>query len=232
MDFSQDGSCEGNSTASHGHKQLQAVKVVDVLKGVFIKHLGGKPTFAEHGIGYAVGDKLHKFRFYRFDGSIVKHAAFVTHLEIFHVLRQDLTDTLLYQLIQAHFDAGGWGIVFSVKSRQYAGFILILQLPQIAHNLFETLLTAVGVHEIKQILQTCRGVCHVDDSYTFCPCIDITVNSLVMPFVKGGKLSCIGPLCVNKHRIVKGTLIIPRHAGQQTFPLHRIFRVFLYRLFI
>ena len=98
MDFSQDGSCKGNRAVSHSHKQLQAVKVADVLKGVFIKHLGGKPTFAEHGIGYTVGDKFHKLRFYRINGSIVKYAAFVTHLEVFHVLRQSLTNPLLYQL--------------------------------------------------------------------------------------------------------------------------------------
>ena len=232
MDFSQDGSCKGNRTVSHSHKQLHAVKVADVLKGVFIKHLGGKPTFAEHGISYAVGDKFHKFRFYRFNRSIVKYAGFVTHLKVFHVLRQNLTNPLLYQLIQAHFDAGGWGIVLFVKSRQHAGFILILHLPQVTHNLFETLLTAVGVHEIKQILQTCRGVCHVDDSNAFCSCIDISVNSLIMPFVKGGKLGCIRPLCVNEYGIIKGTLVIPRHTGQQTFPLHRVFGVFLYRLFI
>lgn len=87
MDFSQYGSCKGNRAASHSHKQLHAVKVADVLKGVFIKHLSGKPTFAKHGISYAVGDKLHKFRFYRFNRRIVEYAAFVTHLEIFHVLR-------------------------------------------------------------------------------------------------------------------------------------------------
>lgn len=232
MDFSQYGSCKGNRTASHSHKQLQAVKVADVLKCVFIKHLGGKSTFAEHGISYAVGDKFHKFRFYCFNGSIVKYAGFITHLKVFHVLRQNLTNPLLYQLIQAYFDAGGRSVVLFVKSRQYTGLVLILQLSQVAQNFFETLFTAVGIHEIKQILQTCCGVCHVDDSNAFCSCIDISVNSLIMPFVKGGKLGCIRPMCVNEYRIIKGTLVIPRYTGQQTFPLHRVFRVFLYRLFI
>ena len=232
MDFSQDRSCKGNRTVSHGHKQLQAVKVADVLKGVFVKYLRGKPAFAEHRIGHAVGDKLHKFRFNRINRSIIEYAAFVTHLEIFHVLRQYLTNPLLYQLIQAHFDTGSWGMVLFMKSCQHAGMVLMLQLPQVVHNLFEALRTAVGIHEIKQILQTCRRVCHVDDSNALCACIDISVNSLVMPFVKGGKLCCIGPLCVNEYRIIKGTLIIPRRAGQQTFPLHRVFRIFLYRLFI
>jgi len=123
-------------------------------------------------------------------------------------------------------------MVFFMESNQQAGFVLILQFPQVTQNPLETLLITVGIHKVKQVLDACCGIHHVNDCNALCASVNVTVDSPVMPLVKGGKLACIRALCVNQHGIVKRALIIPCHTRQQTFPLHRVFRVFLHRLII
>jgi len=85
----------------------------------------------KYRIGNTVRDKLHKLCFYRLGRCAVKHTALVTHFEVFHVLLQYLTHPLLYQLIQAPFYTGGRGMVFFMEFYQQAGFVLILQFPQV-----------------------------------------------------------------------------------------------------
>ena len=123
-------------------------------------------------------------------------------------------------------------MVLFMEFNQQAGLVLILQFPQVTQNLLEALLVTVGIHEIKQVLEACCGIYHINDCYALCASVNVTVNPPVMPFVKGGKLACVRSLCVNQHGIVKRAFIVPCHAGQQTFPLRRVFRVFLHRLII
>ncbi|QNK42194.1 hypothetical protein [Caproicibacter fermentans] len=232
MDFFQGRPCEKDGEASQRHKKFQAVKMADVRKRIFFKQFRRQSAFLKYGVGYAVGDKFRKLRLYRFKGKIVQHTAFIPHLEVFHVLRQEFPYPSLNELIQANLDAGGGSVVFLMEFNQQTGLILILQLPQVAQNLLKALFVAVGIHEVKQVFQTDLGIRHINDGDTLCSAVDIPLDPLIVPFVIGGKLSCVGALCINQYSVVKRALIESCHAGQQTFPFRRVFRIFLHRLFI
>ena len=108
------------------------------------------------------------------------------------------------------------------------GAVLFLQFPQVLLQVSVRLDAAVGIHEIKEILNTGIGVYHVDDRNTFGSPVDAASHPLVMPLVKGSQLDGIRLLRVDQYRIVKGTLVEPCDTGQQAFPLCRCFGVLLY----
>ncbi|MBE6831371.1 MAG: hypothetical protein E7519_14305 [Ruminococcaceae bacterium] len=206
--------------------------MADVRKRILFKQFRRQTTFLEHSVGYAVCDKLCKLRLYRFKGKIIQHTAFIPHLEVFHILRQKLPYPPLNELIQANLDAGGGSVVLLMEFNQQAGFILIFQFPQVTQDLLKALFVAIGIHEVKQVFQACLWVGHINDGDALCSAVDIPVNPLIVPFVEGGKLSCVGALCVNQYGVVKRALIESCYAGQQTFPFRRCFCVLLHRLFI
>ena len=123
-------------------------------------------------------------------------------------------------------------MVFFMEFNQQAGLVLFLQFPQIAQNLFEALLVTVGIHEVKQVLETGGGIIHVNDRDALCAPVNVPINPPVAPFIKGGKLACVRALGVNQNGVIERAFIILCHTGQQTFPLRRVFRVFLHRRFI
>ena len=108
------------------------------------------------------------------------------------------------------------------------GAVLLLQFPQVLLQVPVGLDAAVGIHEIKEILDAGIGVYHVNDRNAFGAPVDAAPHPFVMPLVKGSQLGGIRLLRVDQYRIVKGTLVEPCDTGQQAFPLCRCFGILLY----
>ncbi|NDO28863.1 hypothetical protein I5Q83_03145 [Enterocloster clostridioformis] len=72
-----------------------------------------------------------------------------------------------------------------------AGAVLFLQLPQVLLQVPVGLDTAVGIHEIKEMLDAGIGVYHVDDCDAFGSPVDAASHPFVMPLVKGSQLGGI-----------------------------------------
>lgn len=95
------------------------------------------------------------------------------------------------------------------------GTVLFLQFPQVLLQVPVGLDAAVGIHEIKEILDAGIGVYHVDDRNAFGSPVDTAPHPFVMPLVKSSQLGGIRLLRVDQYRIVKGTLVEPCDTGQQ-----------------
>jgi hypothetical protein len=200
--------------------------VADVLKAAFLKHIGGKPAFLEYRIGGAVPHKLGKLFFYRFNGQVVENAILIPDLKSFQKFRQDFIGPFQHKIIQAALHAGGIRPVFLAEFHQQAWLVLVFQFPNISHDLAKALIAAVGVHQVKEVLQAGGRVAHVDNGDAFGLGID-TAADLIVPDIHVGKEAGVRSLHIDKDVFIEAVFIIPCHAGQQALPIVPAFCQFL-----
>ena len=123
--------------------------MADILKAIFLKHIGGKTAFLEYHIAHAVAHKLGKLFLYRFYGQVVEDIVGIGYPEIPHVLRQYFIYPLLGKTINTAFYAGSIRAVLVMEFRYNTRPVLFLQFPHVSHNAPETFMAAVGVHKVE-----------------------------------------------------------------------------------
>lgn len=75
--------------------------------------------------------------------------------------------------------------------------VLFFKFPKLLLEVAVGLDTPIGIQEVKQVLDACVWVHHINHRNTLCPTVDAAPDALVMPLVKRPKLRGIRSLCID-----------------------------------